>query len=64
MFVDLEEDDSLMLETLKAQFGNGPIVLRYSFSGSYRSVWSEEQSFATTEVGGETRRILLLEKIC
>ena len=38
VFVDVEEDGSLLLETLKAQFGSSAIGLRYPFSGSYRSV--------------------------
>ena len=38
VFVDVEEDGSLLLETLKPQFGSSAIGLRYPFSGSYRSV--------------------------
>lgn len=49
-FVDLE-DDSLMLETLKAQIGNGAIGLCNSFSGSYRSVGVKNRALLPQKSG-------------
>lgn len=51
VFVDVEEDGSLLLETLKAQFGSSAIGLRYPFSGSYRSVRVKNGALLPPKVG-------------
>lgn len=38
VFIDLEEDETVLLETVKAQFGEGVIGLRYEFGGGFRAV--------------------------